>query len=130
MDILFVDDSPERYYEISTALMNTDATLDQARNENEALEYLVTQEYDYVFLDHDLGENAGSGKGVVEYIAKNIIKFDNCIIIVHSANSVGAKWIIDKISEAINGNPTHNTRLYYAPLGYADGFFLKSVGLL
>jgi len=134
MDVLFIDDSLERYYEISTALMGTDATLDQARTANEALEYLAIHRYDYIFLDYDLGENAGSGKKVAKYIAKNIGKFEECTIIFHSANTVGSKYMIDEITKAIInvesfGNPMH-LLLYYVPLKHADKSTLESIGLL
>jgi CheY-like chemotaxis protein len=151
MNVLFVDDSKERYYKISVALMNTDATLDYAITMDEALKLLATpcigtgkNKYDYIFLDYDLGLG-GSGRGVAEYIARDIEKFEGCTVIIHSSNPAGSNNMLYTLQDAIerhdrklrlNYIPPDRTvrdrtvRLFYAPLQHADPHFLKTIGLL
>ena len=135
MNVLFVDDSHERFYRISVALMYTSAALDHAMTMDKALEFLATYQYDYIFLDYDLGENAGSGRGVAEYIARNIEKFIGCTIVIHSANPAGAQHMLNDIQNAMERYEQQHTvfnpiKLYYAPLLHADKCFLKTIGLL
>lgn len=53
-----------------------------------AIEYLSSDEFDYIFLDHDLGTDAnGCGLDVAEYLNNNPDNFNNfASIVVHSWN--------------------------------------------
>lgn len=140
MQVLFVDDSKDRYYAISVALMYTGDTLDCACTMNEAIELLEAHHYDCIFIDYDLGENVGSGRGVAEYIARDIYtygessKFNKCMIIIHSSNPSGSRNMMYTLQDAIkyldNLHSIDIPLLFYAPLKHADKKFLKLVGLL
>jgi DNA-binding response OmpR family regulator len=62
----------------------------------DAIEWLSTEKYDIVFLDHDLGGGAylesgpGTGYEVAQYIASDS-KYNEVPIIIHSWNPVGAE---------------------------------------
>ncbi len=52
-----------------------------------AIDYLKEETFDYLFLDHDLGEGNGCGQEVVAYLFKHQLNKNNqAKIIVHSWN--------------------------------------------
>jgi hypothetical protein len=86
MNILFLDDSIERIKKFKS--YTPSATVVETAKECIAA---LTKEWDYVFLDHDLGgqemvsiEEDNTGSEVVRWIAKNKPRIN--LIVVHSLN--------------------------------------------
>ena len=81
MKILYVDDirTPAYYKQLKE-----DVTI--VRNYKDAIFALKNNYYDYVSLDHDLGEKK-TGYDITKYIVENNINIG--VIIIHSANVVG-----------------------------------------
>jgi len=72
-----------------------DCDLIVTENAYSAIEYLRDDMFDYVFLDHDLGEANGCGLDVAEYLANNPNNDNNYVnIIVHSWNVPAAKKML------------------------------------
>jgi len=70
-------------------------------NAQSAIEYLEDNTYGCLFLDHDLGENNGSGLDVVQYLADNPENVNNnAIIIIHSWNVPATKRMITVLPQA------------------------------
>jgi len=64
-------------------------------NAYSAIEYLEHDEFDFIFLDHDLGEENGSGLDVAEYLNDNPDNFNNYAnIVVHSWNVPAANRML------------------------------------
>jgi len=89
MKILFLDDSPRRHAVFKNRASDHDVTY--VWTASEAIEALKTGGFDYVFLDHDLGEfkngeelgfdeamsekeSAGDGFQVASFIAEHMYK--------------------------------------------------------
>jgi hypothetical protein len=81
--------------------------LDTADNVKDAIAYLSTQKYDFVFLDHDLGlldyagysaGQPGNGKDVARYLSGRNFMGDN--VVIHSWNPVGAAAMKDILENA------------------------------
>ena len=77
MKILFVDD-------IRVPQLKDD--IEVVRNYNDAISCLKNNTYDYISLDHDLGEDK-TGYDIAKYIVENQIKVG--AVAIHSANPVG-----------------------------------------
>lgn len=67
------------------------------------IELLKSEEFDLIFLDHDLGgkvfvdiNEKNTGSEVARYISQNPLN-SNPIIIIHTLNPVGGKYMIDTI---------------------------------
>jgi len=61
----------------------------------DAIEYLKHNEFDFLFLDHDLGEENGNGLDVAEYLNNNPDNFNNyASIVVHSWNVPAANKML------------------------------------
>jgi CheY-like chemotaxis protein len=72
-------------------------------NAKSAVEYLQEDIFNYVFLDHDLGENDGCGLDVVEYLANNPQNVNNMsVIIIHSWNIPATEKMITILPKAIH----------------------------
>lgn len=92
MKILFLDDNESRYQTIRRHIWPK-----KAKTAAEAIYCLQTEQYDAVFLDHDLGdeENVPSdgveetGYTVAKWIVEN--KPSIPLIVVHSCNHSGAR---------------------------------------
>lgn len=95
MKILIVEDNEFRIKKFRSCLLNHDFHI--AISANDAIEYLKNNQYDLIFLDHDLGglemidsNFYNTGYTVAKYMAANDIE---CEVIIHSLNPVGAKNI-------------------------------------
>ena len=67
-----------------------------------AIEYLENNVFDYIFLDHDLGENNGCGADVAAYLSNNSDNSNNdAVIIIHSWNMPAARAMKSKLPQAI-----------------------------
>jgi hypothetical protein len=69
-------------------------------NAHSAIEYLKSDVFDYLFLDHDLGEGNGCGTDVAEYLHSNPNN-DNSYasIIVHSWNVPAAMRMLSLLPD-------------------------------
>lgn len=88
--ILFLDDNTSRHRAMKPYLLHH-----EAYTALEAIDLLSHYQYDFVFLDHDLGgeegvssEKSNSGAAVARWIAETKPKIG--IIIIHSLNPAGA----------------------------------------
>jgi hypothetical protein len=101
MNILFLDDCPERTKVFKAALPSAD-TVETARA---AIVALIEEDWEWVFLDHDLGgkEAANSadpdtGMEVVRWIIENKPIIEK--IIVHTLNKSAGQTMVSKLHEA------------------------------
>ena len=83
--ILALDDSTERLEWFRKAIPES---LDEAMTAEAAIALLCEQEYEMVFLDHDLGEGDGDGRTVARTIPFWEKVPDR--IVIHSNNTVAA----------------------------------------
>jgi hypothetical protein len=82
-------------------------SIDMATNVHDAVEILAQKEYDFVFLDHDLGlldyagycGPEGSGKDVARYLSGRGFIGHN--VLIHSWNSIGAAAMKDILEGAM-----------------------------
>lgn len=103
MRILVLDDSKERITQFKKHLQNHDvwASLEA----QEAIDLLDTQEWDLLFLDHDLEQkvmqpsNSESGYAVACWLERHPLRKPK-VVVIHSLNPVGAK----KMYYALNGS--------------------------
>lgn len=86
MKILFVDD-------IRVPQLKDD--IEVVRNYNDAIFCLRNNIYDYISLDHDLGEDK-TGYDIAKYIVENQVQLKG--FRVHSANSVGRFNIVQLLT--------------------------------
>jgi CheY-like chemotaxis protein len=85
MRILVLEDDGHRVNVFVDMLSQHDLTITE--NAHSAIDYLTEQVFDVIFLDHDLGENNGSGSLVSSFLRTNPLNDNNCaIIIIHSWN--------------------------------------------
>lgn len=102
--ILILDDDPNRHVKFSRRLIGN--TIRHTRTAAECIQALEKDDqYDYIFLDHDLGKefeasSKGTGYEVADWIANHPQKTARQQIIIHSLNSVGAKAMISRLRDA------------------------------
>lgn len=99
--ILFLDDSSQRYNTFKNN--NNQYTIDWAKNVNEAIVLAASQKYDYMFLDHDLGEKL-DGMDFAKWLGtssfSSMIKENNTKFICHSMNGIGRQNMISYLNSA------------------------------
>lgn len=70
-------------------------------NSNDAIDLLDQGVYDYLFLDHDLGEGNGSGSDVSAFLRSHPENLNNqARIIIHSWNIPAAMRMVDDLPGA------------------------------
>lgn len=84
MNILILEDNAERIKFFMERFADHDLTITE--NAHDAIVYLNEEVYDYVFLDHDLGLNNGSGADVASYLGSGMTINDDAYVIIHSWN--------------------------------------------
>jgi len=101
MAILFLDDDPERLKRFRSRIPSATQTEDA----DATIAALPTQEWDYVFLDHDLGGEIfvdpsikNCGMEVVRWIEANSPKVKQ--FIVHSCNYGAAETMVSRLVDA------------------------------
>lgn len=104
MRILVLDDSSER---LKIFRQNfTGHIVDCVKTAREAIQKLSTEEWDGIFLDHDLGDKVmvasgpGTGYEVAEWLSANPDKQPK-MIFIHSFNTVGAKRMKSVLANAV-----------------------------
>lgn len=73
--------------------------LDVTGDVDEAQRWLLTREYDALFLDHDLGTEPKVGRDVAKFLAAHPSVQPRLAITVHSMNIVSAPKIIRDLAE-------------------------------
>jgi len=66
----------------------------------EAINALIKTKYDVIFLDNDLGINAGEGVDVANFLATNDHKNNSTCVVVHSWNTPAAMLISSLLPRA------------------------------
>lgn len=84
--ILILEDSDERIKRFELALSEHSVTICKAVAT--AIGELYDNEFDYVFIDYDLGEGNDTGDGLAKYLSENYHDED---IALHTMNPEGAK---------------------------------------
>jgi len=70
-------------------------------NSYTAVDYLEKEIFDYIFLDHDLGNDNGCGLDVANYLYNNPFNENNkSNIIIHSWNVPAAESMVRKLTQA------------------------------
>jgi len=92
--VLVVDDELIRRDEFNRRL--TGSILDFADNPLDAIKLIRSKVYDFIFLDHDLGDAVLDGRDVCTcfYMSKNI----HASVIVHSINPAGGDAMVHILS--------------------------------
>lgn len=99
MKILVLEDDTSRLSYFMENFYKHDLTL--IENADSAIEYLSNQEFDCIFLDHDLGEGNGFGADVASYLYSHPENPNNNVtIVIHTWNVPGAKAIKAKLPDA------------------------------
>jgi hypothetical protein len=114
--ILFLDDCKQRYHSFLFNNNKENVIIDWAKNADEAIELIGKNNYDYAFLDHDLGEKL-TGYDFVLYLVKNKIKI-NGFVVCHSMNSVGRKNMISTLDR-------YGYRAYDVPVAWDKNFIFN-----
>lgn len=96
MKILILENCGERIFQFKKRLMAHDATFTD--KPKEAIQLLQDRDWDYIFLDHDMGgvfEKPGEGTGyeVAQWISKHPEKAPRHILI-HTMNNLGASAML------------------------------------
>ena len=90
MKVLFLDDNKYRHEAVRSEI-----SFDAAFTASEAIEKLKANDYEVVFLDHDLGEQEnmesgpGTGYEVAQWLAANPKPIT--LVVLHSLNHAGAR---------------------------------------
>lgn len=112
MKIFILEDSMERV-RIFNATLGPKHDIVQVDTASKAIEWLQKQEFDVIFLDHDLGgqppmyygidcdiSNANTGSEVVRWMLSSVeFEFPE-LIIIHSVNVPAAKDMQQKLNDA------------------------------
>lgn len=94
MKILFLDDDNYRFSLFKRENPNVD--VDWAINYETGVNYVRNNNYDVIYLDHDLGWYEPTGKDFVNYMIKN--KIPAKLVICHSMNPVGRENMVSMLS--------------------------------
>ena len=99
MRILVLEDDSYRITTFIEKFCDHDLTITE--KSKDAIEYLGSQEFDYLFLDNDLGTNNGNGTDVAVYLSNNPENPNNKIpIIIHSWNRPATDGMIGRLYNA------------------------------
>lgn len=102
--ILILDDDKSRHMQFSQKYRSEELT--HVHTSHDCIRILEKHDFDYVFLDHDLGgkqmEESGPGTGyeVAEWIANNPSRKPSTMVILHSLNPVGRKNMCNVLKSA------------------------------
>lgn len=101
MNILILEDNTERIFQFKKKLIGHDVTF--TKDTKECIELLKNNLYNYIMLDHDLGdvfEQPGEENGyeVAKWIADNPTKAP-IHILIHTANNIGASAMMKVLGD-------------------------------
>lgn len=103
MKVLFLDDDLIRHSKFKDNFGDDSNDITYVETAKEAIDALTYQDFDSIFLDHDLGgtyfvpSGDGTGYEVAEWIAKNLTY--KPIIIIHSMNPSGGVNMHHKLQD-------------------------------
>jgi DNA-binding response OmpR family regulator len=110
MKILILEDDTTRVNTFIEMLYKHDLVITE--NAYDAIEYLTTNTFDLIFLDHDLGIDNGSGSIVSSFLRESRDNNNNqAVVIVHSWNVPASKGMMKDLPGAA-----------WAPFG-TEGFY-------
>lgn len=94
--ILVLEDSMERIRHFKQGLIGA-APVHYVHSAKEAIRALSSGTWDFVFLDHDLGEQAKVGDGTIvcAWIAEHADRFKGVSFIIHSLNAAARDRMTD-----------------------------------
>lgn len=99
MKILVLEDDSFRITTFIEKFCNHDLTITEKAKD--AVEYLDNERFDYIFLDHDLGNGNGTGSEVASFLYHNPDNpNNNAKIIIHSWNRPASDSMMDKLYNA------------------------------
>lgn len=99
MKILVLEDSIYRSKYFIEKYGHCDLTV--IENAYTAIDLLDEELFDYIFLDNDLGTNAGEGLDVARFLSNNANNpNNNSVIIIHSWNNVAVKEMLNLLPKA------------------------------
>jgi CheY-like chemotaxis protein len=104
MNVLVLEDDPNRQAKFKLGLIGTNFAI--VATAQDAIRLLQTKQWDYLFLDHDLGgmqmcaSGPNTGYGVATWLRDHPDRKPKCIII-HSLNPAGAANIKLVLREAV-----------------------------
>jgi CheY-like chemotaxis protein len=96
--VLIVEDNSRRQAFFLQGLAKCALTI--VETAEDAIHKLKSSTWDCLFLDHDLGEEAGSGYEVAKFL-EEFTEFLPEKVYIHSANSVGVKYMQMAIPSAV-----------------------------
>jgi CheY-like chemotaxis protein len=103
--VLILEDDPIRHKAFKTNFWHCDMTI--VITAQEAIKKLTNNQYDYLFLDHDLGgtqfapSDENSGYAVAKFLENNPQYKPATRIIIHSLNPDGRKAMNMALPEAV-----------------------------
>ena len=125
MKLFILEDDPSRIVRFKKMFGN-DHEMTFTEHAEEALNILKEEEFDVIFLDHDLGgrqmvlsEEEDTGYQVAKRMDKTVNK--ETIVIVHSHNPVGATNMVNVLTNGVR-------RVYRLPFGMIDETLLDQDG--
>jgi len=98
MNIFVLEDSTNRVAYFIERYFDHELTITE--NANAAIVYLQENTYDYIFLDHDLGTNNGSGADVAAFLSSGMSVNDDAIVIIHSWNMPAVAVMLSMLPRA------------------------------
>jgi CheY-like chemotaxis protein len=104
MNILVLEDDPARVKFFKNKFIGH--IVDYTDDANVAVEFIKSQEYDYIYLDHDLGgeqlkwDEENCGMVVAKYIEENPLP-EKTAVIIHSFNVVAAQRMLRIIPHSV-----------------------------
>ena len=109
MKILFLDDDNVRHVQFKSVIQKDKHEIDYVYTSTACISKLKNNNYDIIFLDHDLGgqiyveETKGSGYEVALYIENKLDKKSlPKNVIIHSFNPAGAERMFVSIKKVIS----------------------------
>ena len=92
MRILILEDDSYRITTFIEKFYDHDLTITE--NAGNAIDFIKNNQYDYIFLDNDLGDNNGEGIDVASFLSKNPENINNkATFIIHSWNNPASEKI-------------------------------------
>jgi len=115
MHILILEDDLVRHRAFKRSLIGHEVTI--VEEADHAIELLKKEDWDVLFLDHDLGgkvyveSGPGTGYEVAEWISTNIDRKPK-MVITHSYNEKGRAKILEVLPGAIEAPGAWNVRIF------------------
>lgn len=101
MKILLVEDATNRIKFFINTFGNHDLVITE--NADSAIDYLSEEVFQYIFLDHDLGENNGCGADIASHLHSHPKNLNNhAKIIIHSWNIPASRSMLAMLPDALH----------------------------